>query len=259
MIEAKKSFGQNFLKDKNIIDKIVNSIDARDDDLIIEIGPGKGALTRELKKKPSKLIAFEIDTRMKDILSELEDDKTQVIYEDILKVNLREVLKNFNYNKLYLIANLPYYITSPIVDNMLSLNIFDEMTIMVQKEVAERFCASPKTSDYGLMTVIINTNYTCKKLFTVKNSCFDPVPKVDSAVVNLKRKESKVIVSNFELYREFVSKAFSHKRKTLKNNLGSDLFNKVYEILIKYNFPITVRAEEIPTDIYIEICNKLYK
>ena len=259
MIEAKKSFGQNFLKDQNIIDKISNSIDVTKDDIIIEIGPGKGALTKELRKKPSRLIAFEIDERMKDVLSQYEDEKTKIIYSDILSVDLKCILKDYKYRNLYLIANLPYYITSPIVDKMLSLNIFNEITIMVQKEVADRFCASPRTSEYGLMTVFINTNYTPKKMFNVKNTCFEPAPKVDSAVVNLKKKDSTNIVNDLNYYKEFLSKAFSHKRKTLKNNLGTELFSKVYEILINYNYPQTVRAEEIPTEIYIEICNNLSK
>lgn len=259
MIEAKKSFGQNFLKDDNVINKIVDSIDIKEEDLIIEIGPGKGALTKILKKKNATILAFEIDQRMKEILNQLEDEKTIVIYEDILKVDLSKILSNYKFNKLYLIANLPYYITTPIVEKMITLNIFDEMTIMVQKEVADRFCAMPRTSDYGMMSVLINTNYKPKKLFVVKNICFEPIPKVDSAVVSLTLKEENTLKCDYEKYKNFISKCFSHKRKTLKNNLGNELFTKVYEELIKYGYNLNVRAEEIDPEIYVIICNKFYK
>ena len=257
MIEAKKSFGQNFLKDKNIIDKIVNSIDVTDQDLIIEIGPGQGALTKELKSKNATLLAFEIDERMKEVLTPLEDKKTRVIYKDILTVDLKEILSNYNYNKVYVIANLPYYITSPIIEKLISLNYIDEMTLMVQNEVADRFCAKPSTKDYGMMTVLLNVSYDVNKLFIVKNTCFTPVPKVDSAVINLKKKTNVTVLNNIDSFKKFISLAFMHKRKTLRNNIGSELFSKVESIsnLITPN----TRAEELSVDTYIEICNKLYK
>ena len=257
MIEAKKSFGQNFLKDKNIINKIVNSIDVTDQDLIIEIGPGQGALTKELKSKNATLLAFEIDERMKEVLTSLEDKKTKVIYKDILTVDLKEILSNYNYNKVYVIANLPYYITSPIIEKLISLNYIDEMTLMVQNEVADRFCAKPSTKDYGMMTVLLNVSYDVNKLFVVKNTCFTPVPKVDSAVINLKKKTNVTVLNNIDSFKKFISLAFMHKRKTLRNNIGSELFSKVESIsnLITPN----TRAEELSVDTYIEICNKLYK
>ena len=257
MIEAKKSFGQNFLKDKNIIDKIVNSIDVTDQDLIIEIGPGQGALTKKLKSKNATLLAFEIDERMKEVLAPLEDKKTKVIYKDILTVDLKEILSNYNYNKVYVIANLPYYITSPIIEKLVSLNYIDEMTLMVQNEVADRFCAKPSTKDYGMMTVLLNVSYDVNKLFIVKNTCFTPVPKVDSAVINLKKKTNVTVLNNIDSFKKFISLAFMHKRKTLRNNIGSELFSKVESIsnLITPN----TRAEELSVDTYIEICNKLYK
>lgn len=257
MIEAKKSFGQNFLKDKNIIDKIVNSIDVTDQDLIIEIGPGQGALTKKLKSKNATLLAFEIDERMKEVLAPLEDKKTKVIYKDILTVDLKEILSNYNYNKVYVIANLPYYITSPIIEKLVSLNYIDEMTLMVQNEVADRFCAKPSTKDYGMMTVLLNVSYDVNKLFIVKNTCFTPVPKVDSAVINLKKKTNVTVLNNMDGFKKFISLAFMHKRKTLRNNIGNELFSKV-ESISNVITPNT-RAEELSVDTYIEICNKLYK
>ena len=123
MITAKKSFGQNFLKDSNVINNIVSSVDVNPDDLIIEIGPGQGALTTRLKEKNAQVIAFEIDERMHEVLDKLEDDRTRIIYEDILKVDLSSILKEYNYKKLYVIANLPYYITTPIIEKLITLNI----------------------------------------------------------------------------------------------------------------------------------------
>ena len=256
MITAKKSFGQNFLKDRNIIDKIVNSINVSDRDLIIEIGPGQGALTKELKNKNATLIAFEIDERMKEVLSPLEDDKTKIIYEDVLKVNLNDILSNYKYNKVYVIANLPYYITSPIIEKLIATNVIDEMTLMVQNEVADRFSAKPSTKDYGMMTVFLNVSYEVKKLFVVKNTCFIPAPKVDSAVINLKKKENALVPNDLDKFKKFISQAFMHKRKTLKNNIGNELFSKITD---NEEINPSTRAEEISVEKYIEICNKLYK
>ena len=261
MIQAKKSFGQNFLKDKNIINKIVESIEFNDKDLVIEIGPGKGALTTVLKEKNARVIAFEIDERMHEFLDKLESDNIKVIYEDILKVNLSDILSTYNYEKLYVIANLPYYITTPIIEKLICLDInINQMTVMVQNEVADRFCAKPGTSEYGMMTVILNYKYNLNKLFVVSRHCFDPSPKVESAVVNLKLKKPEEYKDvDFDHIKKFVSMAFGHKRKTLKNNIGSELFSNIQDILFNNGFDANVRAEQIPFDVYVKICNKIYK
>ena len=257
MIKAKKSFGQNFLKDANIISKIVSSIDFDKNDLVIEIGPGKGALTKVLKEKGASILAFEIDERMHEFLDKLEDDCVRVIYNDILQVNLSEILSNYKYNKLYVIANLPYYITTPIIEKLIYLDVkIDEMTVMVQNEVADRFCASAGTSEYGMMTVLLNQKYNLKKLFVVSRHCFDPSPKVESAVVSFKIKDSYADVDSNK-FKNLLSQAFAHKRKTLKNNIGNVMFNEIADILISHNFTANVRAEEIPVDVYIEIYNKI--
>ena len=260
MIKAKKSFGQNFLKDSNIINKIVSSVNFTENDLVIEIGPGKGALTKVLKENNARVIAFEIDERMHEFLDKLEPDKVKVIYEDILKANLSNILSTYKYDKLYVIANLPYYITTPIIEKLISLDIdIDQMTVMVQNEVADRFCAKAGTSDYGMMTLILNYKYDLSKLFVVSKYCFDPVPKVESAVVSFKLKDKDSLIdTNIENLKKFASLAFSHKRKTLRNNIGNELFNKISDILESHNFDNNVRAEEIPLNVYAEICNKLY-
>lgn len=260
MLKAKKSYGQNFLKDKNIIDKIASSIDFTNSDLVIEIGPGKGALTKILKEKKARILAFEIDQRMHEFLDKLEDENVKVIYEDILKVDLSNILSSYKYEKLYVIANLPYYITTPIIDKLISLDInIDQMTVMVQNEVADRFCAKAGTSNYGMMTVLLNYKYNLNKLFVVSRNCFDPVPKVESAVVSFKLKNKEDFISvNVTNLKKIVSLAFSHKRKTLKNNVGADTFSKILPILNENGFDSNVRAEEIPLELYIRICNKLF-
>ena len=258
MIKAKKSFGQNFLTDNNIILKIVDSIDVHKNDLIIEIGPGQGALTRELKKKKAKLLAFEIDERMKDVLTFLEDDNTNIVYRDVLEVDLEKFISNYDYDKLYVIANLPYYITTPIIEKLINSSvIIDQMTIMVQNEVADRLSAKPGTKNYGMMSVLLNYKYDVKKLFVVKNTCFNPVPKVNSAVINLKRKPDCITIENYDNFYKFVSTAFKYKRKTLKNNLGIIKYNEVLPFLSKLNYGDNVRAEEISTEDYAYISNNV--
>lgn len=260
MIKANKSFGQNFLKDRNVIEKIVNSISFSSEDLVIEIGPGMGALTSVLKEKKANLIAFEIDERMHEFLDKLECDNVHIIYDDILKVNLSEVLSRYNFNKLYVIANLPYYITTPIIEKLINLDVkIDQMTVMVQEEVADRFCALPGTSNYAMISVLLNYKYTLEKLFVVNRNCFIPAPNVESAVVsfNLKEEYNKYRV-DFNTLKKFTSLAFSHKRKTLKNNIGTDLYLKIKDILDDNGYDINVRAEQIPLNVYIDICNKLY-
>lgn len=257
MITAKKSFGQNFLKDNNIIYNIVNSVDVTSDDLIIEIGPGQGALTTKLKEKNAQLIAFEIDERMHEVLDKLEDDKTKIIYNDILKTDLSLILKDYKYNNLYVIANLPYYITTPIIEKLITLDIqIDDLVVMVQKEVAERFSALPGNREYGLMTVLINSKYNVKKLFNVKNTCFIPAPKVDSAVVKMSLKSDNVEF-DFSKLKKLLICSFQHKRKTLKNNLSKEYWEVAQKVLFENNVDLNSRPENISTELYIEICNKL--
>lgn len=254
-MKAKKSLGQNFLQDVNIIAKIVNSIDVNPEDLIIEIGPGKGALTSKLKLKGCNVIAFEIDTRMHECLDKLEDDKTKIIYEDVLSVDLSKIISSNLYKNIYVIANLPYYITTPIIEKLISSNLeIKSLVVMVQKEVADRFSASPRSKDYGYMTVKLNSLYNVRKLFNVNNTCFNPIPKVDSAVVrfDLKKDDKSFNKDNFE---KIISLAFSHKRKTLKNNLPEDMWSKILPYLVENDINLAVRAEELTLDNFKDFSN----
>ena len=154
-MKAKKSLGQNFLIDNNVINKIVSEVDALPGQLVIEIGPGRGALTKRLLSLGCKVIAYEIDTDLRFVLDNLNGD-VKVIYKDFLTSDISEDIKSVEYNNLYLVGNLPYYITTPIIEHVIESKInFKKFTIMVQKEVADRFLASTGTRDYGYITLVL--------------------------------------------------------------------------------------------------------
>ena len=248
---AKKKYGQNFLINEKIIKDIVNLLDnVKENDLIIEIGPGKGALTKYLINMPCKINCIEIDEDMHKYLDKYESDKCSIIYKDILQVNLKEITNNFN--NIYIIGNLPYYITTPIIDNLIKNLNAKKMIFMVQKEVAERFTAWPNTKDYGYYTLYLNYYYNVKKEIYVSKNNFNPIPKVDSEIISLNIRENRPIIDE-KKYFSLLKDAFSHKRKTLKNNLVNYNFNIIKDILIKHNLDENVRAEQISEDVFIEI------
>ena len=252
-MKAKKEFGQNFLINEDTINSIVSFCNVTSDDLIIEIGPGRGALTKHLSKLGANLVCFEIDTDMKNYLSKYESETTKVIYQDILTVNLKDVLANYTYSNLYVVGNLPYYITSPILEFLIEsdINIY-KMIFMVQKEVADRYSAKNGSSNFGYMTLYLNHYYEVKKELFVPKNYFNPVPKVDSAVITLNLK-NVLEVDNEKEFFTFLKKCFQYKRKTLKNNLSNFDFDKIENYLIENGFQKTVRPEEIPEEIFIEI------
>ena len=256
-IRAKKSLGQNFLKDEDVLNKIVNSVEVLPHDLIIEIGPGKGALTSKLKCFKCDLIAFEIDERMKPILSKLEDENTKVVYEDFLKIDLKSIIKS-SYNNIHVVANIPYYITNPIINKLISSTIpIKDITLMVQNEVADRLTSNPGSKAYGSLTVFTNLKYDSKKLFVVPKTCFDPIPKVDSAVIKLVRNEDKYHINDFKKFESLIYDSFMNKRKTLRNNLKSYDWNKVSRILNQHGLNEMVRAEQISIELFVEISNEM--
>lgn len=257
-MKAKRSLGQNFLVDNNIIEKIIGEITSDSNDLIVEIGPGMGALTKRLKEKGSFLIAYEVDKDLENILSEFEDDRTKIIWQDFLECNIKEDIKDIKYNKLFIVGNLPYYITTPIIEHIIDSNInFDALVIMVQKEVADRFLANPKTKDYGYISVLLQYYFDIKRVCNVSRYSFNPVPKVESTVLSFRAKKIRADV-DIEKYKEFLKIAFRQKRKTLKNNLSIYDWEKAKLVLDKYNLSESVRAEEIDGDIFIELFNALY-
>lgn len=257
--EYKKSLGQNFLIDKNIINKIINSINLKEEPLIIEIGPGSGALTKELVKLNANIISFEIDTRLKSELDKLcnENNNLEIIYEDFLKINLKEFLKQKKYKNLYFVANLPYYITTAIINKITEESNPKEMILMVQKEVADRFSAHPNTRDYGSISVFLQYNYDISKVVLVPKTCFYPSPKVDSVVIKFETRENKVKALNEEKFYKLIKDSFQFKRKNLKNNLKGYNQDKINEILKEYNKDLTARAEEISVEEFINISNNI--
>ena len=256
-IKAKKSLGQNFLQDETILQNIANSVYTNTSDLIIEIGPGKGALTKYLKKKGSFLICYELDERLKDLLKKYEDNKTKIIFKDFLKANILEDSKNFNYENIYIIANIPYYITTPIIKHIINLEQLKSMTLLVQEEVARRICALPGSKSYGSLTVYLNYYFQIKYLFKVSKFAFNPVPKVESAVINFERKKEKSKVKSEELFFKLINDSFKMKRKTLKNNLKNYNWNKIKEVLNEKNLPEDIRAENLSLENFAAIANHL--
>lgn len=253
----KKKYGQNFLVDDNVKQKIFESISPQREDLIIEIGPGKGALTTYLKKYDVSLIGIEVDNDTKDYLSKLENNKTKFIFNDFLKIDINELLKDITYNNLFFVGNLPYYITTPIIEKIIDSSFSNAtIVVMVQKEVAERFLAKPHTRNYGYITVLLNYYYNISKVVDAKKECFYPIPKVDSMVVKLtpKNKKENINIDDFKL---FLKNAFKYKRKNLKNNLNGYDLNKIQKCLEKNNYSLNNRAEEIDLDTFIDLYNNL--
>lgn len=258
--DYKKNLGQNFLQDKNIIDKIVNAPDYGDNNLVIEIGPGAGALTKELLKKVDRAILYEVDTRLEKILNkELSTFVNyELIFDDFLNRDVNKDISKYDFDNLYIVANLPYYITTPIITKIINDKIpTNEIVIMIQKEVADRFSAKPGSKKYGQITVFLNYFFDIDNVCNVSKNCFFPKPKVDSAVIKMKRKESNDYIKNFDVFNKLVKDSFRFKRKTIKNNLvGYDL-DIISNILTKYGFDINTRSENIPYNVFVEIANEL--
>ena len=254
----KKKYGQNFIVDKNIIHSIIKKSEIDDETLVIEIGPGAGSLTSELGKYAKNVIAYEIDETLKPILEKNITSNTEVIFEDFLKRDIAEDIKKYNYKKLYVIANLPYYITTPIIIKLIETKIdFDKIVVMVQKEVGDRFKAKPKTKEYNSLSVYLSYYFNITKILDVSRNVFMPKPNVDSIVVCFTKKVDKLKVNNEELFFKLIKDSFKQKRKNLRNNLkGYDLEN-ISKTLSKYKLDLTVRAEALPLEIFVDIANNL--
>lgn len=255
--DYKKSLGQNFLKDQNIIKKISSSINPNKDDLIVEIGPGAGALTKELIKKDCDVLCFEIDERLKDILGKIESDRLNIVFNNFLDVNLSEFISD-KYNHIYFVGNLPYYITTAIIKKIISESNPYEIVIMVQKEVGERFSSLPNNKSYNSLSVFLQYNFDIEKVTNVSKNCFEPIPKVDSVVLKLK-KNKKYKSNNEEFFYKFIRDAFNQKRKNLRNNLKNYDLDKLENILKSIDMDLTYRAEAISVKDFVFITNELTK
>lgn len=256
----KKKFGQNFIVDENIINSIINKSQIDKDTLVIEIGPGAGSLTYKLAQYSKNVLCYEIDKTLMEILDYnlKEFDNVEVKYVDFLKADVMSDIKKYLYKKLYVVANLPYYITTPIIIKIIEKSIpVDKICVMVQKEVGDRFKAQPGTKDYGSLSVYLNYYFNVKKIIDVSRNVFLPKPNVDSIVVEFSRKEFVTKAKNEELFFKLVRDSFSQKRKTLKNNLKGYNLDLVKSILDEYDLDLNVRAENLSIEIFIAIANKL--
>ena len=252
----KKKYGQNFLNDQGILQKIYTSISPNPNDLIIEVGPGSGNLTKWLQKYNCNIICYEIDKSLQEQLESIKNEKTQIFFKDFLEADLTADLSTIKYENLYVIANIPYYITTPIIKKITFANINPQgLVLMVQKEVADRLSAKPQTKDYGYITVLLNYFYDIKKLFNVSKNCFYPRPNVDSAIIKLTPNNKEK--TDFNIFNNLIESAFQFKRKNLRNNLKTFNLDIIASVLEANDYSLNNRAEEIPIEVYIEISNKL--
>lgn len=226
----KKSFGQNFLIDSNIINKIIGAADVQADDFILEIGPGIGTLTQHLAYFAGKVVSVEIDSRLIPVLEDTLNgyENAEIINEDILKADIKGIIDERSSGKrIKVIANLPYYVTTPVIMELLAIcDKISSITVMVQKEVADRMAASPGTKDYGALSLAVNYFSEPKKITDVSPNCFMPRPDVTSSVIQLNIKENRQAVKDERMMFKIIKAAFGQRRKTLLNSLkNSDGFH----------------------------------
>lgn len=264
----KKNFGQNFLVDERVLGKIVSSAEISKDDVVIEVGPGIGTLTQALAKEAYKVVAVEIDTTLVPILGELlsDFDNIEIINEDILKVNVNAIAEKYPDKKIKMVANLPYYITTPIIMNVLENHIpVESITVMIQKEVAYRMKAQPSTKDYGSLSLAVQ--YYCEPYLVanVPQNCFMPRPNVDSAVIKLTVMDKpKIQVNNEKFMFEFIKAAFSQRRKTLVNCIFSSGLltlskDEIGKMLNGLGYDERVRGESLTLEDYGKITDEAEK
>ncbi|MGX7051168.1 16S rRNA (adenine(1518)-N(6)/adenine(1519)-N(6))-dimethyltransferase RsmA [Leuconostoc palmae] len=267
-LRAKKKFGQNFLTDLNVLHGIVSAAEITSEDYVIEIGPGIGALTEQLAKSAKKVVAFEIDPQMVNVLSEtlLPYDNVKIIEADILTVNLSDIIdaEFGQQSSVKIVANLPYYITTPILLQLLRANIsWENIVVMMQKEVADRLNAEVGTKAYGVLTLTVQYFAEAQLAIKVPASSFNPAPNVDSAVVKLTPLTPEIMVDKPEKLFQVVKGSFSHRRKSLWNNMiqtfgkTEETKTHIREALEKANIEPSIRAERLSltelTTLYLKL------
>lgn len=261
-LQAKKKFGQNFLIDSNIVSKIVKTANINKETVVIEIGPGIGAMTELLAKEAKKVYCFEIDKDMVEIVTNEIINKgaenVEIHEIDFLKVNLKDF--DFGNNRVIVVSNLPYYITTPIIFKLLNENVVSEIYVMVQDEVGRRLVGLPGTKDYGSLSVMIKLLAEAKFEFKVGRNCFLPAPNVDSGIVSIKRTKNDYNLKNEANFLKFTQLIFEMRRKTLINNLlkiYSFEREKVEMILKELGIAISCRAESLNLEEIIKIYKEL--
>jgi 16S rRNA (adenine1518-N6/adenine1519-N6)-dimethyltransferase len=269
-IVANKRYGQNFLIDDNILQGIVSAADITEEDLVIEIGPGLGNLTEYILNTAKYGLLVEIDPKMIAVLEDRFKDRINytLLNEDILKVDIDTLVekikseKGIDFKGIKVVANLPYYITTPIIFQLLEdSNCIESITVMVQKEVAERMTADSHSKEYGILTIMVDYFSNANIDIIVPNSSFIPEPGVTSAVITLK-KNRKYEVKNEKVFFELVHKAFAQRRKKMTNSLSSNNFNnmskqEIEDLFTKCELSLTTRAEELETIDFVNIANNI--
>lgn len=257
---AKKNYGQNFIIEPGIVEKIAKWSDADQQSAVIEIGPGIGALTEQLAKVAKKVLAFEIDDRLIDVLADTLQDypNVEIIHQDFLKTDIAQTVKELQKTcpKVVVCANLPYYITTPILFALFeSKSDLAAITVMMQREVADRFTASVSTKDYNALSVIVQYLYDVKIVMKIPKTIFNPKPTIDSAVVQFIPKKELVEVENEQAFFTMVKGCFKQRRKTILNNYAETLMDKkqAEAILIKADIVPSCRAENCTLKQFIHL------
>lgn len=260
-LRANKKLGQNFLINEEIINQIIEKADVNKNDTIIEIGPGLGSLTAKLLENANKVIAIELDSNMSNILKErfCLYDNFELIEKDVLKVDLNEIVEK--YDSVKVVANLPYYITTPIIMKLLEERLkLKSITVMVQKEVGERFCAVPNSKEYGAITISINYYTKPEIIIDVPKENFEPMPEVDSCVIKLDvRDVPPVELKNEKDFFNLIKAGFSQRRKTINNSLASMGISKekIKNVLEKLSIDSKLRAENLTMEQFADISNNM--
>lgn len=263
-LQAKKKFGQNFLIDANIIEKIALVSDINKECGVIEIGPGIGSLTEKLCEKAKKVLCYEIDSDMINILNEnLEYDNFKIVNKDFLKVDLKDDLAYFSDCEcVKVISNLPYYITTPIIFKLLEeKSCINEFYFMAQKEVGERLCGKVNTKDYNSLSVLIDFQANAHISFLVGRNSFYPSPNVDSAIIAIKKEDKNYGICDRDKFLKFVQNIFALRRKTFVNNM-TNKYNiskeEIINILEKNGYKATLRSEELTTSEIVKLYNEFF-
>lgn len=258
--EFKKKFGQNFLSDELLLEEIVSQAGVTKDDVVVEIGAGRGALTKALSRHAKKVYSFEIDKDLFEFLeTEFAGTNVEFVFDDVMNYS-DEKIREIVGGKFKLVANLPYYVTSPIITRFLQNDDILSLTVMVQEEVADRIIASEKSKDYGVLTIICKLFGNPKKVLRVSRDKFYPVPNVDSAVVRIDKKEGDD-KQKFLGVISLAKKAFAMRRKKLSSNLAGEKLSKdeLEKLLAGHGFNPLARAEELSVDDFIWLYDALNK
>ena len=259
-IHPNKNLGQNFLIDEGSLNKIAENVSK--EDTVVEIGPGLGTLTSILLEKAKKVISIELDPKMCEILKDRFKlyNNFELLNEDVLKIDFKELVKKEERSNFKVVANLPYYITTSIITKLIEEGVSD-ITVLIQKEVADRICATPGEKEAGAITYFVNYYAEATIIGNVSKECFIPNPKVESAIVNIKLLDKKrVKVDNEEIFFKLIKENFTKRRKTILNSLSSTIEKeKLIQILKELNIPENVRGETLTLQDFANIANQYNK